>query len=144
MRLRDSSPPKSGQITVEFLQRQLRRVHVISVTKVSCVFVGICKEEEAALHHFATRCSSHKHLQIWQTDLWWRRWRDSEGRCFQSVWDVPDSPSPSHQRGALQGKHRNVTTHTHTPLRVMSSQGEKHNCPPVLYIRHHRKATRSF
>lgn len=120
---------KSGQITVEFLQHQLRRVHVISVAKVSCVFVGICNEEETVRHHFATRCSSHKRLSCWQTDLWWRRWRDSEGQCCQSVWDVPGSPSPSHRRGALRGKHRNVTTRT-TACYVITKGGTRlSTCP---------------
>lgn len=31
----------SKTITVEFLQYQLRRVHIIPVTKVSCILVGI-------------------------------------------------------------------------------------------------------
>lgn len=32
---------KVFQITIEFLQNQLRRVHVVPVTKVACIFVGI-------------------------------------------------------------------------------------------------------
>lgn len=32
-------------ITVEFLQYQLRRVHVVAVTQVSCVFISIYEEE---------------------------------------------------------------------------------------------------
>ncbi len=34
-----------GPGTAEFLQYQIRRVHVVAVTKVSCVFVGIYEEE---------------------------------------------------------------------------------------------------
>lgn len=35
----------SKRITVKFIEYQLRRVHIIPVTKVSCIFVGIYREE---------------------------------------------------------------------------------------------------
>lgn len=33
------------QLTVELLQNQLRRVHVVAVAEVPSVFIGVCEED---------------------------------------------------------------------------------------------------